>query len=119
MLPEIRRLQKILKRIQWLGRRNFSQSKLLNALSPFNYMSMGSIQNLGGFSGAFRHKILEPMFINFIMATNVLDMPASLFARYLEIFNIEHATPMQTWDQETPRIYNALSSGFQDKVYLS
>ena len=29
------------------------------------------------------------MFVNFLMATNVFDMPASLFARYLEFFDIE------------------------------
>ena len=37
------------------------------------------------------------MFVNFLMATNVFDMPASLFSRYLEFFDIETATPMQTW----------------------
>ena len=52
------------------------------------------------------------------MATNVFDMPASLFARYLEFFDIESATPMQTWDQGTRRIYEHLSAGFRDKIYL-
>ena len=58
---------------------------------------MGTVLNLGRFSGDFRYKILKPMFVNFLMATNVFDMPASLFARYLEFFDIETATPMQTW----------------------
>ena len=59
------------------------------------------------------------MFVNFLMATNVFDMPASLFARYLEFFDIETATPMQTWDQGTRRIYENLSANFRDKVYLN
>lgn len=58
------------------------------------------------------------MFVNFLMATNVFDMPVSLFSRYLEFFDIESATPMQTWDQGTRRIYEALSASFKDKIYL-
>ena len=59
------------------------------------------------------------MFVNFLMATNVFDMPAALFARYLEFFDIETATPMQTWDQGTRRIYENLSADFGDKIYLN
>ena len=58
------------------------------------------------------------MFVNFLMATNVFDMPASLFARYLEFFDIESATPMRTWDQGTRRVYENLTAGFRDKIYL-
>ncbi|MDE0290722.1 MAG: FAD-dependent oxidoreductase, partial [bacterium] len=96
-----------------------SQSKFLNALNPFNYISMGTVLNLGGFSGDFRYKILKPMFVNFLMATNVFDMPAALFSRYLEFFDIEVATPMQTWDQGTQRIYENLSANFGEKIYLN
>ena len=92
---------------------------MLNALNPFNYISMGSILNLGRFSGDFRYKILKPMFVNFLMATNVFDMPASLFSRYLEFFDIETATPMQTWDRGTRRIYEEMSSAYRDKIYLN
>ena len=53
------------------------------------------------------------------MATNVFDMPASLFARYLEFFDIETATPMQTWDQGTRSIYENMSTHFPDKIYLN
>ncbi len=116
--PEIAEFQRLLKwlhRVGWLTR---SQSKFLNALNPFNYVSMGTVLNLGGFSADFRYKVLKPMFVNFLMATNVFDMPASLFARYLEFFDIESATPMQTWDQGTRRIYEHLSAGFRDKLYL-
>ena len=117
--PEIERFQRLLRclhRFGWLTR---SQSKALGALNPFNYVSMATLLNLGGFSGDFRYKILKPMFVNFLMATNVFDMPAALFARYLEFFDIESATPMQTWDQGTRHLYEHLSAGFADKIYLS
>jgi hypothetical protein len=116
---EIARFQRLLKMLHQFGWLTRSRSKLLNALNPFNYVSMGTLLNLGGFSGDFRYKILKPMFVNFLMATNVFDMPAALFSRYLEFFDIESATPMQTWDQGTRRIYESLSAGFRDKIYLN
>ena len=118
LAPEIRKFQRILRvlhRIGWLSR---AKSKLLNFLNPFNYVSMGTLLNLAGFSGDFRYKVLKPMFVNFLMATNVFDMPAALFARYLEFFDIESATPMQTWDQGTRQIYAKLTAGFRDRIYL-
>ncbi len=118
LLPEIEKFQKLLRRLQWFGRLNHTKSALLNALNPFNYISMGTLLNLGRFSGDFRYKILKPMFVNFLMATNVFDMPAALFSRYLEFFDIETATPMQSWDQGTRRIYKNLSAEFQGKIYL-
>ena len=117
--PEIAKFQKLLGRLKWFGQLNHSRSRLLNALNPFNYISMGMVLNLGRFSGDFRYKVLKPMFVNFLMATNVFDMPASLFARYLEFFDIETATPMQTWDMGTRRIYEEMSAGFQDRIYLN
>ena len=117
--PEIERFQRLLQRLHRFGWLSRSQSIALNALNPFNYISMGTLLNLGGFSGDFRYKILKPMFVNFLMATNVFDMPAALFARYLEFFDIESATPMQTWDQGTRRIYEQLSAGFTEKIYLN
>ena len=116
---EIQQFQGVLRRLRRFGRLSRSRSKFLNALNPFNYISMGTVLNLGGFSGDFRYKILKPMFVNFLMATNVFDMPASLFSRYLEFFDIEAATPMQTWDQGTRRIYQHLSAEFRDKIHLS
>ncbi|MDE2968607.1 MAG: FAD-dependent oxidoreductase [Chloroflexota bacterium] len=116
---EIAKFQRILRRLHWFGALTRSRSKFLNALNPFNYISMGTVLNFAGLSGDFRYKILKPMFVNFLMATNVFDMPASLFARYLEFFDIERATPMQTWDQGTRRIYENMSAGFQDKIYLN
>ena len=118
LAPEIRKFQRMLRvlhRIGWLSR---AKSKLLNFLNPFNYISMGALLNLAGFSGDFRYKVLKPMFVNFLMATNVFDMPAALFARYLEFFDIESATPMQTWDQGTRHLYAKLTAGFRDRIYL-
>ncbi len=117
--PEIARFQRLLRRLHRIGWLTRSQSKFLNALNPFNYISMGTVLNLGGFSADFRYKILKPMFVNFLMATNVFDMPAALFSRYLEFFDIETATPMQTWDQGTRRIYEELSAGFRDRISLN
>ena len=92
---EIEQFQRLLKRLHRFGRLNGSRSRLLNALNPFNYVSMGTVLNFGRYSGDFRYKVLKPMFVNFLMATNVFDMPASLFSRYLEFFDIVTATPMQ------------------------
>ena len=119
MQAEITKFQRILRRIQKVGWLSRTQSKALNFFNPFNYISMGTVLNLGGFSADFKYKILKPMFVNFLMATNVFDLPAALFARYLEFFDIERATPMQTWDQGTQRIYRHLSADFQDKIYLN
>ena len=119
LLPEIERFQKLLKRLHRFGRVNNTRSRLLNLLNPFNYVSMDTVLNWGRYSGDFRYKILKPMFVNFLMATNVFDMPASLFSRYLQFFDIEAATPMKTWDQGTRRIYEALSSDFRDRIYLN
>ena len=117
--PEISKFQRLLGRLHRFGALTRARSKLLNALNPFNYLSMGTVLNLGGFSGDFRYKILKPMFVNFLMATNVFDMPAALFSRYLEFFDIESATPMQTWDGGTRRIYEQLAAGFGDRIYLN
>ena len=103
--PEIDRFQRLMRHLHTIGWLTRSQSKLLNALNPFNYVSMGRVLDLCGFSDDFRYKVLKPMFINFVLATHIFDMPAALFARYLEFFDIEAATPMQTWDRGTRRIY--------------
>ncbi len=116
---EIAKFQRLLRRLHRFGWLTRSRSRFLNALNPFNYVSMGTVLNLGGFSGEFRYKVLKPMFVNLLMATNVFDMPASLFARYLEFFDIEKATPMRTWDQGTRRFYEHLTADFRDKIYLN
>ena len=117
--PEIARFQRVLaflKAFNWLNR---SRSTVLAMLNPFNYVSMGTVLNWGRFSGDFRYKILKPMFVNFLMATNVFDMPAALFSYYLEFFDIEGATPMKTWDRGSRRIYEAMSADFRDRILLN
>ncbi len=116
--PEIERFQRVLAHLHRFGWLTRSRSKLLNALNPFNYVSMGTVLNLAGLSGDFRYKVLKPMFVNFLMATNVFDMPAALFSRYLEFFDIESATPMRTWDRGTRRIYENLTAGFRERIHL-
>ena len=72
--PEIDRFQKLLRRVGRFGGLTRSRSKFLNALNPYNYVGMGTLLNRGGFSGDFRYKVLKPMFVNFLMATNVFDI---------------------------------------------
>ena len=48
---EIAKFQRLLRRLHRFGWLSRSRSKLLNALNPFNYVSMGTLLNLGGFSG--------------------------------------------------------------------
>ena len=119
LASDIAKFQRLLRRLHHFGRLTRSRSRLLNALNPYNYISMGRVLKLGRFSDDFKYKILKPMFVNFLMATNVFDMPASLFARYLEFFDIESATIMHTWDQGTRRIYENLSAEFRDNIYLN
>ncbi len=45
--------------LHWFGHLSRSQSKFLNALNPFNYISMGTVLNLAGFFGDFRYKIQQ------------------------------------------------------------
>ena len=117
--PEIVKFQRVLTFLKTFNCLNRSRSTLLAMLNPFNYVSMGAVLNWGKFSGDFRYKVLKPMFVNFLMATNVFDMPAALFSYYLEFFDIERATPMKTWDQGTRRIYEAMSAEFKEKILLN
>lgn len=41
------------------------------------------------------------MFVKLLIATNVFDMPTSLFSRYPGFFDLEAATLMPTWNQGT------------------
>lgn len=116
---EIAKFQRLLRRMHRIGWLTRSRSKFLNALNPFNYISMGALLELGRFSDEFKYQVLKPMFVNFVLATNIFDMPAALFTRYLDFFDIERATPMWTWDQGTRRIYENLTANFRDKIYLN
>ncbi len=119
LAPEIARFQKALRFIQKFNALSGERSKARSFLNPFNYLTMGQVLNVLGLSGDFRYKLLKPMFVNFLMATNVFDMPAALFARYLDFFDLERATPMMTWDQGTRNIYRHMTAGFEDRVFLN
>ena len=47
---EIAKFQRLLRRLHRFGWLTRSRSRFLNALNPFNYVSMGTVLNLGGFS---------------------------------------------------------------------
>src|SRR5947209_16285117 len=79
---------------------------------------MRQVLDASGLSSAFRYKVLKPMFVNFVLATNVFDMPASMFSRYLDFFDIEKATPMVTWDQGTRNVYEHMTADFKDRIHL-
>ncbi len=116
--PEIEKFQRLLLRVKWVNTLNWMKSSLTAALNPFNYLRMGQLLDLYGFSSAFRFKILKPLFVNFLLAGNVFDMPAAMFCMYLDFFNIEKSTPMATWDQGTRNIYRHMTAGFADRIHL-
>ena len=60
---------------------------------------MGRMLDAWNISVDFRYKVLKPLFVNFVLASGLFDMPAALFARYLDFFDIESGTPMVTWNQ--------------------
>ncbi|HEX4336569.1 MAG TPA: FAD-dependent oxidoreductase [Polyangiaceae bacterium] len=117
--PDIDKFQALLKFLKRFNVLNSRPSMLLASTNPFNYVSMGQMLDRWGISMAFRVKILKPLFVNFVLATAVFDMPASMFSRYLDFFDIERATPMVTWEGGTRRIYENLSKDFRDKIRLS
>lgn len=119
LAPEIARFQRALRVMQKFNELNKSRSKAISFLNPFNYVTMGQVLNTLRLSGDFRYKVLKPMFVNFLMATNVFDMPASLFSRYLDFFDIEKSTPMMTWDQGTRNIYEHMTADFKDRIFLN
>jgi predicted NAD/FAD-binding protein len=116
---DIDRFQGLLAFLKRFNVLNSKPSMLLASTNPFNYVSMGQMLDAWGISSQFRVKILKPLFVNFVLATNVFDMPASMFSRYLDFFDIEKATPMVTWAGGTRRIYECLSRDFRDRIRLN
>ncbi|MCC6522491.1 MAG: FAD-dependent oxidoreductase [Polyangiaceae bacterium] len=115
---EIEKFQKLLRFLSRFNFLNKRPSLLTSFVNPFNYVTMKRVLDVAGISTAFRYKILKPLFVNFVLATNVFDMPASMFARYLEFFDIERATPMVTWNQGTRNIYAKMTAAFRDRIHL-
>lgn len=115
---EIARFQQMLAFLKRFNVLSARPSLALSFANPWNYVSMGQVLDLWGFSSAFRYKVLKPLFINFVLATNVFDMPASMFSRYLDFFDIERATPMTTWNGGTRAIYERMTESFRDRIHL-
>jgi len=88
--PEIEKFQALLAKIKPWSVFSNSTSKVRASMNPYNYISMGRLLDKHGFSSAFRFKILKPLFANFVLASGLFDMPAALFARYLDFFDIEN-----------------------------
>ncbi len=115
---EIDRFQRLLRTIGKVNALSRTRSMLVGMLNPFNYVKMRLVLDALGFSSDFRFKILKPMFVNFLLATNIYDLPASIFCRYLDFFDIEKSTPMTTWDQGTRNIYRHMAQSFADGIHL-
>ncbi len=115
---EIAKFQELLAFLKRFNVLSSQPSIALSFVNPWNYVSMGQVLDMWGFSSAFRYKVLKPLFVNFVLATNVFDMPASMFSRYLDFFDIERATPMTTWRGGTRAIYDKMSASFRDRIHL-
>jgi predicted NAD/FAD-binding protein len=107
---EIRRFRALLAALRRFHFLSESPSRWRASLNPFNYVSMGRLLDLCGFSADFRFKVLKPLFVNFVLASALFDMPASLFSRYLDFFDLEGSTPMVTWDQGTANLYRRMAA---------
>lgn len=116
---EIERFQALLRHLQRFNFLSASPSRLKASLNPYNYVSMGRLLDVHRFSSDFRFKIVKPLFVNFVLASGLFDMPASLFARYLDFFDIERSTPMVTWDQGTANLYRNMAREITGTIHLS
>ncbi|MFI1401138.1 FAD-dependent oxidoreductase [Streptomyces sp. NPDC020681] len=119
LADDFARFSSLLKFLSRFNVLNARPSLLLASMNPFNYVSMGRMLDLWKISPEFRVKVLKPMFINFVLATSVFDMPASLFSRYLDFFDIERSTPMTTWHGGTRAFYSRVTEPFRDQIHLS
>ncbi len=114
--PEIDRFNRLLTHLRRFSALSGSTSRLKAAVNPYNYVPMGRLLDAWGISLAFRYKVLKPLFVNFVLASALFDMPAALFARYLDFFDVEKSTPMVTWDQGTQNLYRRMTAGYADKI---
>jgi uncharacterized protein len=53
-----------------------------------------------------------------VLAASVFDMPASLFSRYLDFFDVEYSTPMTTWQGGARTIFDRMTANFRDRIHL-
>ncbi|MBV9314420.1 MAG: FAD-dependent oxidoreductase [Pseudonocardia sp.] len=115
---DIKRFRALLRFLGRFNALNAQPSVLLTSINPFNYVSMGRMLNLWRVSDNFRVKALKPLFVNFVLATSMFDMPASMFSRYLDFFDIEHSTPMTTWHGGMRVIIERMTADFRDRIHL-
>ncbi|GHF53279.1 amine oxidase [Streptomyces mashuensis] len=113
-IAAFRRLLRTVDRFNTLNKR---PSWTTAALNPFNYVTMRRALDLWGVSQEFRHKVLKPLFVNFVLTSGVYAMPASMFVRYMDFFDVEHSTPMVTWRGGTRAVYARLTEGFADRIH--
>lgn len=116
---EIARFQKLLGMLRRFHFLSAAPSRFKASLNPFNYIPMGKLLDAYRFSSDFRFKVLKPLFVNFVLASGLFDMPASLFSRYLDFFDIESSTPMVTWNRGTANVYRHMSADFRDRIHLN
>jgi predicted NAD/FAD-binding protein len=116
---EIARFQKLLGFLRKFHFLSEAPSRLTASLNPFNYISMGKLLDIHQFSSDFRFKVLKPLFVNFVLASGLFDMPASLFSRYLDFFDIEASTPMVTWNRGTANLYRHMAADFPRAIHLN
>ncbi|QLE70253.1 hypothetical protein FGW37_00255 [Streptomyces rectiverticillatus] len=112
-IAAFRRLLRTVGRFNTLSKRPSFTTAVFN---PFNYVTMRRTLDLWGISQEFRYKILKPLFVNFVLASGVFAMPASVFVRYMDFFDVEHSTPMVTWQGGTRAVYARLTEGFTDRI---
>jgi predicted NAD/FAD-binding protein len=115
---DIERFQRNIRVVKRLTAASRQPSILASVANPLNYVSMRRLLDLWGLSSDFRVKVLKPMFVNFVLATNVFDMPAGMFSRYLDFFDVERSTPMVTWRGGTRAIYERMTGDFGDRIHL-
>ncbi|MBT2420337.1 FAD-dependent oxidoreductase [Streptomyces sp. ISL-22] len=109
------RMLRVLRAWNTLSKR---PSRAATAANPFQYVSVRRVLDWWGISTGFRYAILKPISVNFVLATDIFEMPAALFCRYFDFFDIEASTPMMTWQGGTREIYRKMTAGFQDRVHL-
>lgn len=115
---DIKRFRALLRFLGHFNALNAQPSVLLTSMNPFNYISMGRMLDLWRVSEDFRVKALKPLFVNFVLATSMFDMPASMFSRYLDFFDIEHSTSMTTWHGGTRVIIERMTADFRDRIHI-
>ncbi|GAU69135.1 amine oxidase [Streptomyces sp. NBRC 110611] len=113
---DIARFRRMLRVIGRLNVLNSRPSLTLAASNPFNYLTMRRALDVWGISQEFRYKLLKPLFVNFVLTSGVFEMPASMFVRYMDFFDIERSTPMVTWHGGTRAVYRALTRDFTDRI---